>query len=332
MIRKFLLICPLFIFIAGCSSYVELNDIGIVNMVGISKNKDNYVVNINMIIPLEDGKNRIKSYSSEDKNLSKAINKLYEKSLRKIYLSHVDLLILSDNLDKNDYLNIINLFLNRNDSRNTFSTVVAKDYDVNSISKVDPDDINSLLEVVSKDSGTTKLKQFDEMVQDILEYNSSYVPYLDINKEDAVLGYKKVYSSFKNITKKDSIAYNFITNNITSTNLVSEDKINFHINKNNTKVMINNNTITININSDINIENYNNKLSDNDYKKIYSELISNYLDDFIKGNDLDYFYNLIKKYNYSYYVNHKDIDINFKYKITSSINNNSNNIGGYNNE
>lgn len=332
MIKKvFLLLCA-FIFITGCSNYIELNNIGIVNMIGITKNKGDYIVSINMIIPLEEGKNKIKSYSSKDSNLSKAINKLYEKSLRKIYLSHVDLLLLSDNLVKEDYLNIINLFLNRNDSRNTFSTVVVKNYNINSISKVEPDDINSLLEVVSKDSGTVRVKQFDEVVQDVLEYNLSYIPYLDINKEDMILGYKQVYSSFKSISKENSIAYNFITNNIDSTNLVSKDKINFHINKNNTTLMVDKNNITININSNIDIESYNNKLKVEDCKKIYNNLITSYLDDFIKNNDLDFFYNLIKKYDYDYYIRNKNIKINFKYKVISSINNNSSSIGGYNNE
>ena len=38
-----------------------------------TKEEDNYIVTINMIIPLDNGKTRIKSYSSKNSNLSKAI-------------------------------------------------------------------------------------------------------------------------------------------------------------------------------------------------------------------------------------------------------------------
>lgn len=329
----FLLVSVLFL-TTGCISYTELNDIGIVNAIGIDKINNKYEITINMLIPEGDNIEQTKQFKTSSTNLDEAINNLYSKSLRKIYLSHVDLLLLSDNLEKNDYDDIINLFFNRNDSRNTFSTVIVKDYNTKNIFKTKPDNINSLIKVNSEENGLVKIKQFDEIVKDILEKDISYVPIIELKEEPNILGYKSIYSNNKILSNKESLAYNFITNNINQATIISKkENINFKINSSITNIKVKENNINIDINSNITIlSNDTNIKNQKEIKNIYEKELKDIINNYIENNELSYFYNLVKKYDYNYYKNHKNEKLNFNFKITSSINENSNTIGGNNYE
>lgn len=318
----------------GCISYTELNDIGIVNAIGINKINNKYEITINMLIPEDDNLEQTKQFKTTSTNLEEAINNLYSKSLRKIYLSHLDLLILSNNLEKKDYDNIINLFFNRNDSRNTFNTIIIKNYNERNIFKIKPDNINSLLKVNSEENGLIKIKQFDEIVKDILEKNISYIPIIELKQEPNILGYKTIYSQNKILSKKESLAYNFITNNINQTTIISDKQnINFKINQSITNIEVSKNNITININSNITIlSNETNITNEKKIKQLYEDELKELLTNYIDNNEHSYFYSLIKKFDYNYYKNNQNKKLNFKFKISSSINENSNTIGGKNYE
>ena len=318
----------------GCISYTELNDIGIVNAIGINKANDKYEITINMLIPEDDNLEQTKRFKTTSTNLEEAINDLYSKSLRKIYLSHLDLLMLGDNLQRDDYDHIINLFFNRNDSRNTFSTIIIKNYNSKSIFSFKTKNINSLLKVNSEENGLVKIKQFDDIVKDILEKDISYVPILELKDEPKILGYKTIYKNNKILSTNDSLAYNFITNNINQTTIISKDKnINFKVNESITNIKTDKNNITININSNITIlSNDTNIKNEKKIKKIYEDELKSLLTNYIDNNEHSYFYTLIKKYDYNYYINNKDAKLNFKFQISSSINENSNTIGGKNYE
>ena len=108
----------------GCVSYTELNELGIIDMILIDKDNDNYLVTINMITPTYDNLEEKKTYQASGENLDKCLNELYLKTTKRIAFSHLELMALTPNLDKTDYDEIINLFLNRVDSRNSFSTVI----------------------------------------------------------------------------------------------------------------------------------------------------------------------------------------------------------------
>ena len=318
----------------GCISYTELNDIGIVNAIGINKANDKYEITINMLIPEDDNLEQTKRFKTTSTNLEEAINDLYSKSLRKIYLSHLDLLMLGDNLQRDDYDQINNLYFNRNDSRNTFSTIIIKNYNSKSIFSFKTKNINSLLKVNSEENGLVKIKQFDDIVKDILEKDISYVPILELKDEPKILGYKTIYKNNKILSTNDSLAYNFITNNINQTTIISKDKnINFKVNESITNIKTDKNNITININSNITIlSNDTNIKNEKKIKKIYEDELKSLLTNYIDNNEHSYFYTLIKKYDYNYYINNKDAKLNFKFQISSSINENSNTIGGKNYE
>lgn len=310
---KYILVLISFI-LTGCLNYVELNDIGIINVIGIDKNNNGYIININMLTPTTDLLNKSTTYEVQSKTLEEAFDKLYLLTSKKINLSHLELVMFSKSLEKKDYNNITRFFLNRNDSRNTFPTVIVENYDKNKIFNITANDINSLIETNSKDDGIVSVKTFDELTEDILNLNISYIPCIKINDKVEILGYRSIYEESKLLTIKESISYNFLINKISKCNFVDE-VINIKIDSSNTKIAINQNKITININSIL--TNYANK---KDVTEFYNDTLLKYLEEFLESNNLNYFYNLIKKYDYNYYKNNKNIDIEFKINIESKLN------------
>lgn len=323
---KLILLLLIISLTTGCVSYTELNELGIIDMILIDKDNDNYVVTINMITPTKDNLEAKNTYQASGENLDKCLNILYLKTTKKISFSHLELMALSPNLEQNDYDEIINLFFNRVDSRNSFSTVIID----NSVKLFEykSKDINDLININGEESGIVFIKQFDEIVKDILETNISYIPYISIDDELTIKGYQSIYEKSRLLSKEESIGYNFITNNITQAVLISNN-IGFKLNRSNTMIKVNENKIKIDINNTYQIVTNNSAITDNSkIKDIYNEEINKYIDAYVNNNSHKYFYNLIRKFDYEYYKNNKDIKLEFIININSSLIKNSNIKGG----
>ena len=210
---KLILLFFVFFLSTGCVSYTELNELGIIDMILIDKNNDNYLVTINMITPTDDDLEKKITYQASGENIDKCLNELYLKTTKKIAFSHLELMALTTNIKKSDYDEIINLFLNRVDSRNSFSTVIIDNSE--KLFEYKSKDINDLININGEESGIVFIKQFDEIVKGILELNISYIPYISVEDELTIKGYRSIYEEEKLLSKEESIGYNFITNNIT---------------------------------------------------------------------------------------------------------------------
>lgn len=323
---KLILLVLVILLTTGCVSYTELNELGIIDMILIDKDNDNYIVTINMITPTENDLEKKITYQASGENLDKCINELYLKTTKKIAFSHLELMALTTNIKKSDYDEIINLFLNRVDSRNSFSTIIIDNSE--KLFEYKSKDINDLININGEESGIVFIKQFDEIIKDILEINISYIPYISIDDELIIKGYHSIYEDNKLLSKEESIGYNFITNNITQVALIRDD-IGFKLNRSNTMIKIDKNKIKIDINSSYQIVTNNSSITnDNKIKKIYNEEIKKYIDAYINNNNHKYFYNLIRKFDYKYYKKNQDIELEFIININSSLIKNSNIKGG----
>ena len=178
---KHILIVIIVIFTTGCVSYSELNELGIIDIIAIDKKDNEYIVSINMLIPTDDNLDNKKKYTSINKSLNECLDDLYLYTTKKIHFSHLDLLVLTPNITKQEYDEIINLFLNRVDSRNTFSTIITNNID--ELFNYKSKDINDLININNEEKGTVSIKQFDEVIKDILELDISYIPRIKIEKD-----------------------------------------------------------------------------------------------------------------------------------------------------
>lgn len=319
---KLLILILLLVFTTGCVSYSELNELGIVDMILIDKDNNQYVVSLNMLTPTEDDLKSNKVYTTSDKSLDKCLTNLYLESNKKISFSHLELILFTTNLEKDDYDEVINLFFNRSDSRNTFSTVITNPK--TNLENYRKDDINNLININHENEGIVAIKQFDDVVKDILEIKNSYIPKIDDKDSIKIDGYYSIYNENKLLTKDESIGYNFITDNIIKNEFEVND-INFKINYSKTNLKINKNKITINITTTYQIMSNNTKIKDDkELDLLFQKGVKKYINSYLALNNYNYFNDLLKKYDYKYYKNNKDITFKFSIKISSNKINNSN--------
>lgn len=96
-------------FLFKIPEYVELNNLAIIESIGVDFNNDKYTIYLKEIIPKKDEngiKYEYKYYKSEDANISDAYYKLKDKTKKKLYYNDVKVLIV--NIEKSN--KVIKLF------------------------------------------------------------------------------------------------------------------------------------------------------------------------------------------------------------------------------
>ena len=125
---KKIIIVILLLFTTSCINYTELNNLAIVKSIGINYQNNNYTLYIEIYDEIKKDNNpKIKILELTANNINELFNKLEKISNKEIYLSHIDLLVLDDNLNNNNYQEIINYFINDNNIRNDFNYILTKD-------------------------------------------------------------------------------------------------------------------------------------------------------------------------------------------------------------
>lgn len=282
--KKIILTILIFIFLTGCTNnYNDINNLAIINEIAIDYN-NSYEIYIKVLSTNQ--KNEDKIYKETGKSLNECFSSLNNKLTKKLYLAHLDLLILSNNLEKKQYKEIIEFFLNQETSRNNFNTVV-----VNKINKkfltINSYDIENLLNLSIKTNGIAKVKTFDNLIKDILNYNLSYIPYINTDNNE-IEGLKVIYDDNKILNINDSISVNFIFNLIDNITLLIDNNA-YKIEQCNTINIIDENTLNIKVSCIY-------EGTKKDKEKIENYL-NNIINNFIKNNNKNYFYYLENKFN-----------------------------------
>ncbi len=324
---KLLIITCLLLLTTGCVSYMELNELGIIDMILIDKDEQNYIITINMLIPNENDLDNNKTYTAKNTSIDECLNDLYLETNKKIAFSHLELMALTPNIRKQEMKEIMNLFLNRVDARNTFSTIIVED--PQNLFNYNQKDINELLTINHEEYGLASIKQFDSIIKDILEMNISYIPLINILNEPIIQGYQSIYSKNQKLSQEESFGLNFITNNINQSH-ININNIGYKINTSNTNITVNKNKINIHINTTYQIITNNTEITDNkQIKKLLNAYIQKQIEAFTNNqNNYNYFLYLIKKYQNDYYQKNKPIKPLFNIQIQSTPINNSNIKGG----
>ena len=86
--------------LTGCTSYTELSELNIVNTLGIDYKDGKYHLIVNVVDgKYDDGEieKNITTYSSIEETLEKTFHYIYTKSSKRLYLSHIDLYVITEN-------------------------------------------------------------------------------------------------------------------------------------------------------------------------------------------------------------------------------------------
>lgn len=263
----------------------DINNLAIINEIAIDYNG---IYKVYMKVLESDEKYEI--YKEEGTTIDECFSNLNNKINKKIYLTHLEVLALSNTLSEKNYSEIFNFFMKQESSRNSFDTIIVDKIDKN-LFDFETKDIENLLRLSITTTGLVNQKTLDEIIKDILNFNISYIPYIDLTTKE-VKGYKSIYEVNKLMTKEESIAINFIFNKIDSIALLIDNK-NYKLENCNTINDVKDNTIKINISCNMEGEEKN--------KEIVKDYLEEITNDYINNNNKNYFNYLGNKYNVKNY-------------------------------
>lgn len=254
-IKYLIFLFPFFIF-TGCTSYTELNELGIVSLLGIDYQNQKYHLYINIVEGnQEDGTLEKESifYETEAETLNQAFQKLYAKSDKKIYLSHMDCLLLTENAMNTHLRDIIIYLLNQRDTRNNFELVQTQS-DMKDIfkGKMESKDLMDLIKTNEQYMGTTKSITFEEFLEEILIDQNTYLPLISYQDEFEVEGISLIqnFKVLDYVSKEDTILINLLKNQIHQA--IYQDTT---IYKNQTNLTYKKNQVTFHIQMEVNKKN-----------------------------------------------------------------------------
>lgn len=284
MNKILLLIIPLSILLTGCYDYKEINSIAIASATEISKVNGEYVTTIQAINPQAPDKTTVTQapfiiYSEKGKTLQEAYRKISLKSSRFLYSSHLQLLIINEELAKEDITEIIDFYIRNPAIRTEFYVVIGKNKNIlkviTPIDEISSSSIKESIETNTKYLGSINKVTFNEFVNMTKNPNLEIVlPAIElVEKEQESEGDKiententspKNYykltglAYFKNnklkgyLSSEEAKNYNIITNNIKNTIITYEcqkDKyLTAEIISSKSKTKISNNIISISVN------------------------------------------------------------------------------------
>ena len=241
MIKKILLIF-IILLLTGCYDQKELNTIAIMTATEINKINNEYIINAQVINPQSSDKTiNVQApfiiYEGKGKTIHEAYRNIKNQSSRYLYPNHMEILIINQNLAKEDISQIIDFYLRIPDVRTEFYVLIGKTDNILSITTpIDDISATSILETMKTNNkylGITNFVTFNEFANmnlnknleiilpsiEAINYNeesstikntentkieSLYkLDNLAIFKENKLLGY---------LTKEESITYNVLKN------------------------------------------------------------------------------------------------------------------------
>lgn len=283
--KKIFLILLIIYFTTGCNSYMELNDLGIINKIGIEKENNKY--KLTAAITKVTNKNEYpeqKIITVNGLTISDIINNLSISLSKKIYLSHLDLLIINNTINQNELTEIINYFLNNNETRNDFLVITTNDIN-NIITNSTWQEINNLIKINLSETNKSIYTTMYDLMNNYFQNKPIYVSNISFDRELKLNGITKIYHNKQiNIPNDKTIFINYILNNIKSykLNLKCQDNKFLYLNILSSQTnTLNNNTF---ITNEINIIKNDCNLNKDNINKLFNNYLKNNLHEFTNNN------------------------------------------------
>lgn len=295
---KKILLFILFFLLTGCDFYSDIGNIAVSESIFIGKG-EKYIVFFKILSSNEENEEKI--YTEECEKMEICFNNLSNKLSKKLYLSHMNLLVLEDSLENNDYKDIFSFFINQNSSRNFFNIVSVNKINDNLL-KQKQEDINNITSLSIKTNGYVNNVTLYDVVNDLLNSNTSFIPHFDTLNEISITGYKKIMNNEKILSQEESISKNIIYGDTKTFVLNINDNI-YKLEECKEKIKVKDKVF---IDVTCSYEN------SDDNKNILSNYIKGMLEHYINNVDNSYIKYLVYKYK------NKNVD-NFEYAISVNI-------------
>ena len=115
--------------LCGCNDYAELNKLSLVTAAAIDKNKDKYEVTLLIAnspkndTSSKEGEAKTTVYKAKGKTVSEAIKEIDKKTPKELYFSHINVVVISEEIGKEGFLKVADWLIRNPKTRNRFYLV-----------------------------------------------------------------------------------------------------------------------------------------------------------------------------------------------------------------
>lgn len=185
--KVILLLLVVFMF-NGMRDARELNELSILSAVGVDIDENGEYIITSQVLNTQksgdssggSGGSSVVVYETKRKSIHEALRDTIEKVPNKLYIAHLELLLISEEAAKNnDIMDTIDFFLRDNEGGNNFMIVIAKDDK--------PQEILSKLSAISSDPA----KSITESIESTYEYEAASTDYLLYDTLDMILNNRR---------------------------------------------------------------------------------------------------------------------------------------------
>lgn len=193
----------LLISLTGCWNRRELYDLSIAVAMGIDKSDDGYLVTVQIINPAEitakiaTTRTTVTSYRATGSTVFEALRKLAKKSPRKIYASHMRIVVVGEELAKEGIAKVLDFISRDHEFRTDFYIMVARDAKATEVlniltplEKIPANKIYYSLKTSAKAWTTTLPVQLDDLINKLVSKGDNPVLAGILIKEDPQEGKK----------------------------------------------------------------------------------------------------------------------------------------------
>ena len=187
MKKTLILLLPLLL-LSGCYNYQEMNDLGIITATEINKENDEFKITVQVVNPKKQSdasssnQPAFISYTSTGKTIHEAYRNLIQKISRKIYAMHMQVLIIKDNLAKENLSEMLDFYFRNVEVRKEFYVLIDTTENNNN------DKLLEILTPLTNLSSKNILNTLESdnkyiSISNLLTFNDLMDTYLDEHKE-----------------------------------------------------------------------------------------------------------------------------------------------------
>ncbi len=311
--KKLVILATLLCTITGCVHYTELNELEVVENLSIDFVEDTYCVVASTLEKKEEITRNITKGCG--KTLEIAMQNIKVKENKKLYIAHLNLLLITENVYREHLKEVLEFFLNNTDSRNDFDIALTKN--ANILEQENIEDLAKMIKTTFEDTATTKPIILEEFLKELLEEESTHLPVLEIEQESIRVSGIVIIKGKELIplSEEETSLYNIVNNSCLQATIDKNRVL-----SNQTRISMKNEQLKIEIESMLSKENQ-------EYEKMINEKITKMFEKY-KNENIDIFHlkQKIKQKNptfltkYANYLEKIQWQIDVKVKNTTKTN------------
>lgn len=264
--KKILIIILTLLLCTGCFDYKEINDLAIINAIGVDYENDEYVITLEILNDqIDKDSSKITSYTKvgHGKTLTSAIENAADKLSKQLIFNHIKLMILSKSIIEEKFENIIDLFLRNTYFRENFYVISATKNKPETLlnhttneSPIASTAITDTLESIRYSSNTNVLKKFDEMVEEVITYGiDTCFSNITLKDDEFIIDGMSIFNNYNykgNLNSEYVKIYKLLTDNFDRPSYtINYDNLSFTVAINNGKLNTEINYGSINVNGNL---------------------------------------------------------------------------------